>query len=313
VVTPSIETRNLNKVYGTNIAVSDLSLEVAEGEVFGFLGPNGAGKTTTIKMLLGLVAPSGGEARILGEPVASLMVRRQVGFLPELFRFHDWLTGEAMLRFHGRLYNMNPRDLEARIPEVLRMVGLAGRGLDRIRTYSKGMQQRVGLAQAILARPRVVFLDEPTSALDPLGRREVREIIAHLKSEGMTVFLNSHLLTEVELTCDRVAIVNHGQVVRAGRIDDLTRALELEVRVDHVTPELRVALEPFGNILTQTSQFLRLEITNEDTIPSIAETIVRSGARLFALTPVRANLEELFVALVQPEQPLVQSDRAGQA
>lgn len=279
--------------------MNGLSLEVHEGEVFGFLGPNGAGKTTTVKMLLGLVAPSSGTARIRGKPVRDLEVRRQVGFLPELFRFHDWMTGEAFLRFHGELYGMKTLDLEKRIPEVLKLVGLDGRGRNRIRTYSKGMQQRVGLAQAILARPRVVFLDEPTSALDPIGRREVREIITGLKHDGTTVFLNSHLLSEVELTCDRVAFVDQGQVVRAGRLEELTRALELEVRVDGLTPELRVSLETFGRVLHATSDTFTLEITSEAAVPAIAQTIFQSGARLYALTPKRVSLEKLFVSLVE--------------
>ncbi len=298
-MTLAIETRNLRKAYGGKIAVNGLSLEVHQGEVFGFLGPNGAGKTTTVKMLLGLVKPSSGTARILEKPVQDLGVKRQVGFLPELFRFHDWMTGEAFLRFHGQLYGMGASDLKSRIPEVLKTVGLDGRGRDRIRTYSKGMQQRIGLAQAILARPRVVFLDEPTSALDPIGRREVREIIAGLKRDGMTVFLNSHLLSEVELTCDRVAFVNKGQVVRAGKLEELTRALELEVRVDRLTSELRSSLETFGCVLHATFETFTLEITDEQAVPAIADTIFRSGARLYALTPKRVSLEELFVSLVE--------------
>ena len=298
-MTLAIETQDLRKTYGGKLAVNGLSLEVQEGEVFGFLGPNGAGKTTTVKMLLGLVAPSSGTAQIQGKPVRDLEVRRQVGFLPELFRFHDWMTGEAFLRFHGELYGMRALDLGQRIPEVLKLVGLEGRGRDRIRTYSKGMQQRVGLAQAILARPRVVFRDEPTSALDPIGRREVREIIAGLKRDGMTVFLNSHLLSEVELTCDRVAFVDQGQVVRAGKLEELTRALEIEVRVDRLTPELRVSLETFGRVLSATPETFTLEITSEDAVPAIAQTIFQSGARLYALTPRRVSLEELFISLVE--------------
>ncbi|MER3554507.1 MAG: ABC transporter [Meiothermus sp.] len=296
----AIQTQHLRKVFRGRPAVEDLSLEVSQGEVFGFLGPNGAGKSTTVKMLLGLTHPSAGTARILGQPVDSLAIKRQVGFLPELFRFHDWMTGKEFLRFHGQLYGMESADLERRIPEVLERVGLAGRERERIKGYSKGMQQRIGLAQAILNRPKLVFLDEPTSALDPIGRREVREIIAHLKAQGTTVFLNSHLLSEVELTCDRVAIVNKGRVVRSGTLDELLNPkLEAELRVDEVTPALQSALSPLARITEQNGERLTLELPDEDALPAVAEAVIRAGAKLYALTPRRESLEDLFVTLVE--------------
>ena len=299
-MTLAIEARHLRKTYRAFTAVHDLTLEVARGEVFGFLGPNGAGKTTTVKMLLGLVRPSDGEGRLLGKNVLDLEARRRVGFLPELFRFHDWLTGEEFLRFHGRLCGMGATDLDRRIPEVLEVVGLSGRGKDRLRTYSKGMQQRVGLAQAIIHRPEVVFLDEPTSALDPIGRIEVREIISALKAQGMTVFLNSHLLSEVEQTCDRVAIVNHGRVVREGTLESLLAAKpQVEVRVNRVTPELESALNTFTRVLERSETNLRLELPAEDAIPRVAELVLRLGLELHALIPERAQLEDVFVQLVQ--------------
>lgn len=296
----AIQTRNLRKVFRGRPAVEDLSLEVAQGEVFGFLGPNGAGKSTTVKMLLGLTHPTSGTAQILGQPIDSLEAKRQMGFLPELFRFHDWMTGKEFLRFHGQLYGMESADSERRIPEVLQLVGLAGRENERIKGYSKGMQQRIGLAQAILNRPKLVFLDEPTSALDPIGRREVREIISHLKKQGTTVFLNSHLLSEVELTCDRVAIVNKGRVVRSGTLDELLNPkLEAELRVDKVTPALQSALAPLARIAEQNGERLTLELPGEDALPAVAEAVIRAGARLYALTPRRESLEDLFVTLVE--------------
>ena len=300
--THAIEAQHLRKTYPGFTAVHDLTLAVARGEVFGFLGPNGAGKTTTVKMLLGLVKPSSGQARLLGRAINDPEARRKVGFLPELFRFHDWLTGEEFLRFHGRLYGLAGAELERRIPEVLELVGLAGRGRDRLRTYSKGMQQRAGLAGAIIHRPEVVFLDEPTSALDPIGRIEVREIIARLKGEGLTVFLNSHLLSEVEQTCDRVAIVNRGRVVREGSLESLLAARpQLELRVNRVTPELEAALAAFASVLERSGNRLRLELPSEDAIPRVADIVVRSGLELHALVPERAQLEDVFVDLVQAD------------
>ena len=225
----AIEISNLRKEYGRKVALEDLSLSVQPGEVFGFLGPNGAGKTTTIKVLLGLVRPTSGHARIFGVPSSDPEARRHVGYLPENFRFQDWLTGIELLELHADLADMPRADRERRIPEALHLVGLGDRGGDRIRGYSKGMLQRIGLAQAIIHNPRLVLLDEPTSALDPIGRREVRDLIRTLSARGMTVFLNSHLLSEVEMVCDRVAIIDRGRVVRSGRLDDLVtpgRSLE---------------------------------------------------------------------------------------
>jgi ABC-2 type transport system ATP-binding protein len=250
-------------------------------------------------MLLGLCRPSSGTANVLGGSIHDLEVRRKLGFLPELFRFHEWLSGEEFLRFHGQLYGMARSNLERRIPEVLALVGLEGRGCDKLRTYSKGMQQRIGLAQAILNRPELVFLDEPTSALDPLGRREVREIISRLKLEGMTVFLNSHLLSEVEQSCDRVAIVHRGTVLRSGPLQELLSTLELEVRVDQVTPALHAHLEPFGRVLEVSETAIRLELRLETDVPVIAKMVVDSGCELRALVPKHRGLEELFMDVIE--------------
>src|SRR5574341_563075 len=202
----AIETHTLRKEFGDNVAVRGLTLNVQQGEVFGFLGPNGAGKTTSIKMLLGLVAPTSGDARLLGAPTGDTAVRARIGFLPEHFRFHDWLTAREFLALHGQLYGMTSDALKSRIAELLELVGLTPFRDKQLRTFSKGMLQRIGLAQALLNHPALVFLDEPTSGLDPVGRRLVRDIIRDLRSRGTTVFLNSHLLSEVEITCARVAM-----------------------------------------------------------------------------------------------------------
>ncbi|HET7767974.1 MAG TPA: ABC transporter ATP-binding protein, partial [Chloroflexota bacterium] len=201
----AVETRSLRKEYGGRVAVASLSLAVPEGEVFGFLGPNGAGKSTTVKMLVGLVRPTSGGGTLFGHPLGDPAGRRSLGFLPEQFRFHEWLRAEEFLEFHASLYGVPTRERPKRIAEALQLVGLEARAHDALRGFSKGMLQRIGIGQALIADPRLVILDEPTSALDPIGRREVRDLIRTLRSRGVAVFLNSHLLSEVELVCDRVA------------------------------------------------------------------------------------------------------------
>ena len=305
---PAIQATNLRKVYHGHPAVSDLSITVGRGEVYGFLGPNGAGKTTTVKMLLGLTRPTSGQATLLDRPLGDRSARARIGFLPELFRFHDWLSGLELVLLHGQLHGLRGPRLERRAREVLGVVGLDGRELDKVGGYSKGMQQRVGLATALVNDPELVFLDEPTSALDPLGRRDVREIISVLREKGVSVFLNSHLLSEVELTCDRVAIVNKGRVLREGSLSELQAgSLEVDVTLDALTPALRAKLEPFGKILEARPDGLRLSLSNRELLPQISQTVFESGARLYALAPRQESLEELFVRLVEgaasSEQP----------
>ena len=304
IAAPAIETVGLRKVYGGKVAVDDLSLVVQRGEVFGFLGPNGAGKTTMVKILLGLVRPTAGTARIFGRPADDPDTRRRIGYLPEHFRFHDWLTGNALLDFHGRLAGLPPARRRERIPAVLERVGLAGRGGDRVRGYSKGMTQRIGLAQALLGEPELILLDEPTSALDPIGRREVRDLIRSLRAEGVTIFLNSHLLGEVELVCDRVAIVDRGRVVRSGRPADLIdEAPRVRLTLDRVDPDLLAALGRHGEILDVAGTAVTVGVADPDGAPRLAETAVRAGYRLFGMVPLQRSLEEVFVSLVEGGEP----------
>src|SRR5216684_5186866 len=224
----AIRTRGLRKVFSGKVAVRNLTLDISRGEVFGFLGPNGAGKSTSVKMLLGLVFPTSGEAEILGCPAADVKTRSKVGFLPEHFRFYDWLTPAELLKLHGRLYGVSQSALRERIPALLDLVGLTPHRDKRLQEFSKGMLQRIGLAQALLNDPELIFLDEPTSGLDPLGRRMVRDIIRAQRERGATVFLNSHLLSEVEVTCDQVAFIKDGEVVATR---DLRTHPDDEVRV----------------------------------------------------------------------------------
>ena len=315
---PAIETRELRKVYRGRAVVDGLNISVQPGEVFGFLGPNGAGKSTTVKMLLGLVLPSSGEVRVLGGSPSSPAVRARLGFLPEQFRFQTWMTGHEFLRFHGRLAGLGEAELRTRIPGVLEEVGLAGRGGEVLGGYSKGMLQRVGLAGAILARPALVFLDEPTSALDPIGRVEVREIIERLRGAGVSVFLNSHLLSEVEQVCDRVAFVKAGRVLLQGSMRDLMGGvLPLDVRVDGLRPGLLDALSRLGELRhtdtnTPGRADIELWLQHEDAIPAAAQAVLDSGARLYALTPRRPDLETLFLDLIE-DTPEATHRRQGAA
>lgn len=295
-----IETKDLTKVYGDLIAVNHVNLKIQKGEIFGFLGPNGAGKSTLVKVLVGLLHPTAGEARLLGRPLGDIAVRRHIGYLPENFRYQDWLTAAELLHFHGALCGLPAGERRRRIGETLELVGLTGREHHRIRTYSKGMQQRLGVACALIGDPDLVFLDEPTSALDPLGRRDMRELIVHLREHGKTVFLNSHLLGEVEAVCDTVAIIDRGQIVARGRLEDLLApTVEVEMEVEGLTPGLEAALAAQASACHRNGSHLALTLVRREDVPRLAETVIASGGRLHALIPRQRSLEELFVEVIR--------------
>ncbi len=300
----AIATHDLRKEYGGGrVAVESASLTVEAGEVFGFLGANGAGKTTFVKMLLGLVRPTSGAATLFGRSVWDPVARRPVGYQPEQFRFPEWMTGAEALAFHARLSGMSGGAGGAAISRSLERVGLGDRGGDRIGVYSKGMQQRLALAQALVARPRLVVLDEPTSALDPIGRRDVREVIASLRDEGTAVFLNSHLLTEVELICDRVAILHQGRVMREGRLADLLQAAtELHLTVDVVTEQLLDAIRPFARSIRPNGRSIDIELASPDAVPAVARAAQAAGAELWELRPRQTTLEDVFIGVVRPPE-----------
>ncbi|MCS7271366.1 MAG: ABC transporter ATP-binding protein, partial [Gemmataceae bacterium] len=221
---PVVETEGLVKDYGRGVlALQGVSLRVEPGQIYGLLGPNGAGKTTLVKILLGIVHKTAGQAYVLGQPAGQVRVRYRIGYLPEDHQFPPYHTAWSLLDFYGQLYGLRRSERRRRIPEVLELVGLAPRARFKIRTYSKGMKQRLGIAQTLLHQPEVLFLDEPTDGVDPVGRREIRELMIRLREQGRTIFLNSHLLGEVELICDRVAILRQGRLVLEGSVDDLTR------------------------------------------------------------------------------------------
>ncbi len=298
---PAIVTRDLAKRFGSVVALAGLSLSVGRGEVFGFLGPNGAGKTTAVKLLVGLTRPSSGEGRLLGAPLGDREARRRIGYLPELFRYQPWLTGREVLELHCDLACIGRDRWEAEVAAALELVGLEGRGETRVGTYSKGMQQRLGLGVALLGGPELVLLDEPTSALDPVGRQDVRRIIHDLRERGTTVFLNSHLLGEVERVCDRVAIVDHGRVIASQTMAELLGGRAVRLHVTGLGDADRAALGSFGR-LTLEGAWLSVAGIEAERVPDLVAAVVARGGRVHAVLPGRESLEERFFELLGEEQ-----------
>ena len=297
----AVETHDLRKEYGATIAVASLSIEVERGEVFGFLGPNGAGKTTAIKMMLGLTKPTSGRASILGVPISDPESRRRVGFLPEHFRFHEWMRGAEFLDIHGRLHGVPRETLHHRVPELLELVGLAEAAQRQLSTYSKGMLQRIGLAQALINHPEIVFLDEPTSGLDPFGRRMVRGVMGRLREQGTTVFLNSHLLSEVEVTCTRVAFIAKGTIQRVADLRDYEAGvMQVELRVGVIDDDLVRGLGRWGSRveLGPSDGSVRLFLPDRSALPEIVRWIAGRGTDLYSLSPHKSSLEDLFMSII---------------
>jgi ABC-2 type transport system ATP-binding protein len=295
----AIQTRGLRKEFGSKVAVRDLTLEVPRGEVFGFLGPNGAGKSTSIKMFVGLVAPTDGQATVLGAPAGNVEARRKIGFLPEHFRFYDWLTPAELLRLHGRLYGMPNPQLRERVPALLDLVGLTPHRDKRLSDFSKGMLQRIGLAQALINDPDLIFLDEPTSGLDPIGRRLVRDIIKAQRERGATIFLNSHLLSEVEVTCDRVAFIKRGEVLQTHDLKDFVEGnSQVTVRARRLAPHVVQGLERWTTNIHADGDLLILTIPSADVVPEIVRHLVAGEADVYEVTPQKLSLEEMFLQIV---------------
>ena len=301
---PAIRSDELAKRYGRITALAGLTMSIPAGDVFGFLGPNGAGKTTAVKLLLGLARPSSGEGWILGAPLsdraAHRRARRAVGYLPELFRYQPWLSAREVLRVHCELIGLDRSAWDPEMKDALGIVGLADRADDRVAGYSKGMQQRLGLGVALLGRPTLVLLDEPTSALDPVGRHDVREVIRALKARGTTVFLNSHLLTEVEQVCDRVAIVDKGRVIQVGTLDELLTTDAVRVRATGLQLEdgAQDALRVFGT-LQREGEWLIVRGIAADRVPDLVRAIVERGGRVYAVEPRHESLEDRFLSLLE--------------
>jgi ABC-2 type transport system ATP-binding protein len=292
-------------VFGAKTAVGNLSLQVPRGEIFGFLGPNGAGKSTSIKMLLGLVRPTSGHAFVLGRPVTDVEVRRHVGFLPEDFRFYDWLSAAELLHLHGRLCGMSAEKLFVRVPDVLNLVGLSAHADRRLRGFSKGMLQRVGLAQALVHEPDVIFLDEPTSGLDPMGRRMVRDILRAQRDRGATVFLNSHLLSEIEVTCDRVVFIKDGEVV-AGRYltAQANEPIRVVAHVRNVSQKAIAGLSAWSTSTQLQAERMVFNVRSRHVLPDVVRYLVESQVDIFDLTPEREPLEDMFMKIMGEDRGL---------
>ena len=307
---PAIETRELVKNFDRIKALKGVSLRAEKGQIFGLLGQNGAGKTTLVKILLGITKSSSGEALLLDQPAGLAPVRRDVGYLPEDHHFPDYHTGASLLHYYGALLGVSRADLKQRVPSVLERVGIAGRMHYKIRTYSKGMKQRLGIAQAIFHDPEVIFLDEPTDGVDPLGRREIRGILLTLKEEGKTIFLNSHLLSEVELLCDRVAILQAGQVVREGDIASLTRAKGLVTIGLAPGQALPVAdISARGYEVRADGARWEIHLSEGQTIDPVVDLLRSRQLSLRHLVEKRQSLEDLFLETIEAAEPGVDAPR----
>ncbi|WP_099191639.1 ABC transporter ATP-binding protein [Tepidibacter mesophilus] len=291
-----IQTDGLTKQFNGKGGFANISLSVREGEVFSFLGKNGAGKSTFVRTLLGILYPTSGEATILGEKIGNVEIRKQIGYLPELFQYQNWLTGYELLFNHGLLYKMDRQDIKKRIEEVLLTIGLKGHENKKLKEYSKGMKQRVGLGCAILSNPKILFLDEPTSALDPVGRKQVRDIICNLKNQGKTIFLNTHLLSEVEMISDRVAILDKGQMKKIGTMNELTNSPVI-VSLENINDDMISELKKFDPMINILSNNMEIHV-DDQTIPNVVSTIVKNDGLIYMIKRKENVLEELFINTV---------------
>jgi ABC-2 type transport system ATP-binding protein len=306
-MTPVLDLAGVSKSYRTHLSLRkywilrDLSLAIREGEVFGFIGTNGAGKTTTIKLALGLIFPDGGSIRLFGQDARRPALRSRVGFLPENPYLYDYLTGAEFLDFHARLFGMAVEERRRRVAALLERVGLQNRGDRQLRHYSKGMLQRIGLAQALINDPDLVILDEPMSGLDPIGRREVRDIILDLKARGRTVFFSTHILSDTEMICDRVGMLVRGALKAVGTIDDL---LSREVPFWEVT--LRGAGDgdlPCGRVVSRREDQVLVRVESREELHRLLSVLNGHGATLISVTPARQSLEDLFLRESRGSQP----------
>ena len=302
----TVEVSNLTKIYESSskkksvTALKDFDLSVKEGTVFGLLGPNGAGKTTLVKVLLGIVFPTLGTAKILGQNISNYEIRKKVGYLPENHKFPPYLTGEDVLKYVGRLTGCSENEIESRIAGLLELVKMEKWRKTKVKKYSKGMMQRLGLAQALINEPELIFLDEPTDGVDPIGRKEIRDILLNLKNQGKTIFINSHLLSEVELISDRVAILNKGVLIKEGTVEDLTTEKETysvklvdKIEKDWINSSL--SQHSIGSI---SENGFEVKVSNEQELNELIDQLRTNGKLIKGIVPVKMSLEDMFISLI---------------
>lgn len=301
-----ITINNLTKIFNPNskssrvTALNNFSLTVNESTIFGLLGPNGAGKTTLIKILLGIVFPTSGTAEILNKKIDDYLVRKHVGYLPENHKFPLYLTGEDVLKYYAQLSGCSKEGLQEKIDSLLKLVKMYKWKRTKVKSYSKGMMQRLGLAHALIADPKIIFLDEPTDGVDPLGRKEIRDILLELKSEGKTIFLNSHLLSEVELVCDRVAILHKGSLVREGTVADITTQKEIyEIKINQKLDSEIVRKSTEGFSFSQKDDYtLHLKVESPEQRDKLLDKFRQNGISIEAMLPLKTSLEDMFINLI---------------
>jgi len=301
--TLAIEIKHLTKKYRSGfwlkerVSLSDLNLEVEAGSIFGFLGHNGAGKTTTIKLLIGVIHPTSGEASIFGRPISDINVKREIGYLPESPYFYDYLTGSEFLDFSGQLFGMTTKERAKRVDALIELVGLKGAEREQMRKYSKGMLQRIGLAQALINDPKLVILDEPMSGLDPIGRKDVRDIILRLKEEGKTVFFSTHVLTDAEMICDEVGIIIKGRLRSKGKLETLLnpKVRSVEVTLSGVPYEDLTSLRSFSKTVIQRGGDFLIVLPEESLLPSLIDWTIKRGGKIVSVVPRRESLEDIFM------------------
>ena len=299
--TKAIEIKNLTKQYKKITAVNNISLDVYEGEIFGFLGPNGAGKTTTIKTLLGLIFPTSGEVLVLGKPAGDIDVKEKISYLPESPYFYEHMTASEVVGFYGSLFGLSGAAKQKRVDYLLELVGLNQTGKKPLRSFSKGMLQRVGIAQALINDPKILFFDEPTSGLDPVAHRDIRDLILHLKSEGRTIFLSSHQLSDVELVCDRVSILHDGKIRRLGHVDDLIAGGNVEIVAEHIKASDAQTAQ-LSQITTKTEQIgetlILITSASAESKNRVLDWVREAGGDVVSMTQTRRTLEDIFYEVV---------------
>ncbi len=300
----ALETQDLTKRFsrGKITALEDVTLSVKEGVIFGLLGPNGAGKTTLIKIVLGILFPTSGSAKLLEKPINDIPTKEILGYLPENHRYPDFLKGGEVLDYFARLSAVDKNRLEKNKAELLKLVNLEKWGSTKIKKYSKGMQQRLGLAQAMMNDPDILFLDEPTDGVDPIGRKEIRDILLHFKDEGKTIFLNSHLLSEVEMICDEVAILDKGKLIRRGTVEELTSPSKTyRIQTSKVTKTVLAALKPHTLEMDQQNAAIQVTVASQKELNAVIDHLRKNDIDIKGVVPHKQSLEESFIEILKKD------------